>query len=879
MDRNHFEIQVIYEKNTKIVIFLKSLPVILVVSFSVSLISQWGLYEDSQLLLEKKMDFLLEKEALELSYPLWIVNEERIRSLSKNLLKDPDIVGIQVFDDEFSMVATEGVTFVEFMEDDKGSDPDLKLFFHFVEIILFNEIPYSVITNSHPIYFDSDGIDVFIGTVHLIISDESVMETLQSVIRSHLLSIILTIFLVSISVIVIYQLEVENPLKNLRRAIGQWGDSDHKYNSDKNENEIDFLSKEFDLLWKEKNALTNQVISSREFYRSTSNNLPIGVLIISSNGQIEQTNKYLSNVFECSESKLLNSNIYDIFPLILNTDEKISINNLELNDHFGPYERAFERKTGEHLIFRVLGLKICIYNTDFILFTLEDISEQFQMREKLQLSSELLDQTSRISHVGGWELEIKNNTLIWSDEVYRIYDVPKDFTLNVEKAIEFYVDDYKFLISEAVDNAIANGRPFELEAEIKTAKDKNKWIIFKGRPYFSNEEIIKITGTVQDITERKNSEETSKILQSELNHKSKIDLLGKLAGGVAHDFNNILGGIMSSADLIKLKLRKHDESLMKYIDIILSLSENAAKLSNKLLVLSRKDKDDQKKSSNIQKMMNETVEIVYNTLNKNIDLKYIEKNNIENLHFIINDSSIQNAIINICINSSHSMPKGGELSITVRRDDLYFYIDISDTGTGMSRDVLSRIFEPFFTTKSEGHGTGLGMVSVKRTIEDHNGEIDVFSTLDVGTTTKIRIPIVYDSQQSMGEDHIVHGSGVILLVDDEEVNREVGKEILESLGYAVILASNGLEAVQIFEEKFREIDITLLDMIMPVLDGYNTFLKMKDIDIQCKFIVSSGYSNRNNIEEMEKMGLSSVIPKPYKIEELSRVISNLIKTY
>ncbi|MCP4148676.1 MAG: PAS domain S-box protein, partial [bacterium] len=299
-------------------------------------------------------------------------------------------------------------------------------------------------------------------------------------------------------------------------------------------------------------------------------------------------------------------------------------------------------------------------------------------------------------------------------------------------------------------------------------------------------------------------------LEEQLNHHSKMDAIGQLAGGVAHDFNNMLGGIIGAAQLLKIKKKKPDNQSPELEDIIIQASIRASELTAKLLAFGRKGKITSS-SVDIHEIIKDTVTIFKGTIDKKIRLSI--KKGAEN-HTITGDNSgLQNALLNIGINASHAMPDGGELHIETRNIHLnktfcqatpfeikpgkYIEIEIRDTGCGIPREDLQKIFEPFYTTKKQGKGTGLGLASVYGTLQDHQGSITVSSELGKGTSFYILLPC-YDNAIKTYEikPELLTGSGQILLVDDEKIIRLTGRLMMEKMGYNVLLAENGREAVE-----------------------------------------------------------------------------------
>ncbi|MBI9098107.1 MAG: DUF3365 domain-containing protein [Spirochaetaceae bacterium] len=393
-----------------------------------------------------------------------------------------------------------------------------------------------------------------------------------------------------------------------------------------------------------------------------------------------------------------------------------------------------------------------------------------------------------------------------------------------------------------------------------------------------------------DITERKKTEKAIRVSEERLRQSQKMDAIGQLAGGIAHDFNNMLSGIMNAAQLLKGPKRNLDEKGLKFVEMILDASMRAADLNTKLLAFGRKVKITST-PIDIHTIVDDTIILLNRTIDKRINISVSK--NAEDSIVMGDNSALQNSLLNLGINASHAMPDGGDLRIETRNIILnenychsssfeisagkYIEIEVRDTGCGISPENLKKIFEPFFTTREPGKGTGLGLTSVYGTIINHHGAINVYSDMGRGTVFHLYIPCSDEAVKNVrSEESVLSGVGQILLVDDEELIRVTGKYSLEEMGYTVLLAENGLEAVEIFKSKNSEIDLVIIDMIMPHMNGSEAFYKMRKIDKNCKVIISSGFTKDENLDELKKSGLAGFIEKPFRDYELSKLITEVL---
>lgn len=389
---------------------------------------------------------------------------------------------------------------------------------------------------------------------------------------------------------------------------------------------------------------------------------------------------------------------------------------------------------------------------------------------------------------------------------------------------------------------------------------------------------------VDDVTKEK-------AIEDKLNTSRKMEAVGLLAGGVAHDFNNMLAGIMGATELLGFHLPDVPKA-RKLHQMILDSAIRAADLTKQLLAFSRQS-DKVSTVVKLHDIIEETLVLLKSSLDRRITIEV----NLDAIHnnLVGDPSLLQNALLNLCINASHAMPEGGLLKISTQEVELdelfcqmstfnlqpgrFIEVEVRDSGCGILQEELNRIFEPFFTTKEKGEGTGLGLSIVYGTIQQHNGAINVYSEVGKGTVFQILLPISSKEEPvDRGVVEMIHGSGCILIVDDEEIIRVTARTILENLGYTVFLAENGKKAVELFCKENNTIDLVLLDMIMPVMNGRDCFEQLRKIDADVKVVLSSGYSREEDLKEMIQGGLSGFIRKPYLTSVLSRVIHDALSS-
>ncbi|MFC1563726.1 response regulator [candidate division KSB1 bacterium] len=369
-----------------------------------------------------------------------------------------------------------------------------------------------------------------------------------------------------------------------------------------------------------------------------------------------------------------------------------------------------------------------------------------------------------------------------------------------------------------------------------------------------------------------------------------MESIGRLAGGIAHDFNNILAGIMGFAELLKMQFNDIDSPESQATQVIIESAERASALTGQLLGFARKGKF-HPQPVKINDIIRQTMKVSEKIFDKNIAIKLRLDKTVETINADVNQ--LNQVFTNLFINPKDAMPTGGELIVcseNVELDKLYTHqipdmkpgryvkITANDSGTGMTKEISSYIFEPFFTTKGEGKGTGLGLATVYGIVRNHNGIIIVYSEPGEGTTFTLYFPVSGKAiKKAKMVTDIIKGTGTILVVDDEENVRKLTKNMLNTFGYDVLLAKDGIEAVEIYRDNKRNIKLIILDMIMPKMAGKETFMELKRINSRIKVLISSGYNQNGAATSILDKGASGFIQKPFRIEQLSKTIADILK--
>ena len=395
--------------------------------------------------------------------------------------------------------------------------------------------------------------------------------------------------------------------------------------------------------------------------------------------------------------------------------------------------------------------------------------------------------------------------------------------------------------------------------------------------------------SARDISKRVEAQERSRILEAELMQSQKMEAIGSLAGGIAHDFNNLLTGILGYANLLKFSA-KPGSDVLKAANVIQDAADRASQLTAQLLGFARKGKN-LAVPVDIHKTIDDVASLLERTLDKNIRiLTFLTP---EPVSVVGDPTQLQQLLMNMAMNSRDAMPAGGVLTFSTsvaRIEDAssgahgglppgaYAKIDVADTGTGIQAGHLEKIFDPFFTTKEQGKGTGLGLAMVFGIVKNHGGHIEVESKVGAGSLFKVYLPLADQAVKLEGmvpdsATEVETGRGRILLIDDQETVRDVCTAMLQTLGYLVSTACDGREGVEFYRRSGNNIDLVIIDMIMPNLGGRDCFREIKALNPDVRAILSTGFSLDGAVQEIINEGIVGFIQKPYRLEQLSNAVS------
>jgi two-component system cell cycle sensor histidine kinase/response regulator CckA len=396
----------------------------------------------------------------------------------------------------------------------------------------------------------------------------------------------------------------------------------------------------------------------------------------------------------------------------------------------------------------------------------------------------------------------------------------------------------------------------------------------------------------RDITDQKRAEEERRRMEAQLSHSQKMEAIGTLAGGIAHDFNNLTQAILGYTEILLMERDPYDPDSAKLREIERAV-KRASDLTQQLLTFSRKV-ESKAKPMDLNQSVRNVEKLLRRTIPRMIDVETDLAKDLKSIN--ADPAQIEQILMNLGVNARDAMPEGGRLLIKTENANLdpgycrvhpeclpgeYVLLTFSDTGQGMGEDVLTHIFEPFFTTKEIGKGTGLGLATVYGLVKNHQGHISCESELGKGTIFRIYLPSLETQAPELHDKAKVEplppgGSETILFVDDEESLQFLAEEVLTKMGYRLLKAWNGEQAITLYKANKEDISLVILDVIMPGMGGKRCLAELMKLDPMAKIIVASGYTDEEPKENFLKMGAKEFLSKPYKMKSILDVVRKVL---
>lgn len=501
--------------------------------------------------------------------------------------------------------------------------------------------------------------------------------------------------------------------------------------------------------------------------------------------------------------------------------------------------------------------------------------------ERCQKIQERLELAQKAGKIGTFEWNIQSHDVTWTAELEALYGLaPGSFDGRYDGWIQTIHSDDRLKTEQELWQAVKTGQGLDTEFRITCPDGEIRWIAVKSSLFHDQAgKPLRMIGIHMDITEKKQ-------LEAQFLRAQRLESLGTLASGIAHDLNNILTPILGVAQLLPLKLPNLNEQNQRMLQTLETSARRGAELIRQILSFAR-GVEGKRVCLQINHLLLEIEKIIQQTLPKSID---IQTDSPPNLWTISGDATqLHQILMNLCVNARDAMPHGGTLQISAENmliDEQYakmhldasvgpyIVVTVADTGTGIPLDILHRIFDPFFTTKEIGKGTGLGLSAVLGIVKSHGGFVDVQSQVNQGSQFKVFLPASQSTLPQTDDDlELLSGQQeLILVVDDEAVICEITKTTLETYNYQVLTASDGIEAIALFAQYKDKIQAVLMDIMMPSMDGMAVIPVLRQFNPNIYMVAMSGLNSTEAVLQAEQLGFQGFLPKPFATKELLQIL-------
>ena len=522
-----------------------------------------------------------------------------------------------------------------------------------------------------------------------------------------------------------------------------------------------------------------------------------------------------------------------------------------------------------------------------------DITYRHAMAEQLARSEERLQLAQELGGVGTWDSDLETGKTTWSKNLRRLSGVDDDAEESHESFMELVYPDDREGLDAAMATAVANGDHFEFEYRLVRPNDGElRWMLTRGDAVTGPDgHSIRFLGVAVDITDRHLAEEQQTKLEHQLRQAHKLEAVGRLAGGVAHDFNNILLAIRGNGELA-LDALKTGDNAVEEVEEMVAASERAAALTSQLLAFSRQQVL-QAEVLDLNDVVGDMDKLLRRMIGADVELRAVVAD--EPVRVSADRSQVEQVIANLAVNARDAMADGGQLTLEVTTTDIesdeemelapgrYAMLTVSDTGSGMDAETVGKIFEPFFTTKADG--TGFGLSTVHGIVVQSGGSIWVYSEVDHGTTFKVFLPLAEQAQplESRQPDRAASSNGMsgetILLVEDDPHVQRIVRNILHRSRYRVLPASGAEEALELAKVENGTIDLLLSDLVMPGTSGRELAEQIQVLRPEIAILYMSGYTDDAVIRRGVLQAGMAFIQKPFGAEALALRVREVLDAH
>ena len=628
---------------------------------------------------------------------------------------------------------------------------------------------------------------------------------------------------------------------------------------------------------------------SEENYRALVEDMPALVCRFLPDGTLTFVNNSYCRYFNKTRDELLGANFFQFIPAQEREDVRKQYRSLTQKSPAINYEHQVYTPGGDVHWQRwtdraLFDEKDNLYQYQSIGF---DITESKRVEQALRISEERFREMAELMPQTVFESDIIGNLTFANRKAFDNFGYSQeDFDRGIN-SLDMLIPEDRRRAAENVAK-IMGGEEIGLNEYTALRKDGSNFpIMVHSTIMVRDGETLGIRGCLIDITDRKKTEEERRRLETQFHQAQKLETIGTLAGGMAHDFNNLMATILGNTSLLLYDIdntHPHYEPLKNIERQI----KRGAELTTQLLGYARKGKYSVK-PVNLNQIVEESA-TAFGRTRKEITIQCGLADDL--LAVEADQGQIQQVLLNLFVNAADAMPQGGTLVLktsNATHNDIkskqyhpaagdYLCLTVSDTGIGMDEKVRQRIFDPFFSTKASGKGTGLGLASVYGIIKNHGGYIDVQSQKGQGSQFNIFLPATDKKVLEIAEPapEIMQGSGTILIVDDEKMVLDVGARLLKKLGYTVQESNNGRNAVALYKKLQDKINLVVLDIVMPDMGGGEVYDRLKEINPKVKVLLSSGYSIDDQAREIMGRGCDGFIQKPFSMKAMSDKLSEIL---
>ena len=633
----------------------------------------------------------------------------------------------------------------------------------------------------------------------------------------------------------------------------------------------------------ERTRVEEALRESESLYQATFNEAPIGIAQTGLDGQFVKVNRRFCEMLDYTPEELLRWNFRDVtFSEDIGRDQE-SIRKLLAGElQHDRIEKRYVRKDGKIVwVSRTASLRRdASGRPEHFLVVVEDITERRQAEERLAAEKQFFD--TAIDALPGvfYLFDREGRLLRWNRNLERVAGYsPAEIAAMHPR--EFFADEERQLIEQKIGEVLQNG-----EATVEAClvcKDGRRLPYFFTGARTLRDQTPCVIGMGVDLSERKK-------LEAQFLRAQRLESIGTLASGIAHDLNNILAPILMAEQLLSLK--EQDAESRGFLDMIAGSAQRGAEVVKQVLTFAR-GVEGERVLVQPRHLVREVEKIARETFPRAISVK---TNLAPDLWPVTGDATqLHQVLLNLCVNARDAMPDGGTLSLAggnLKLGEDYLFpgpgvkagafvvLEVADTGTGIPANILDKIFDPFFTTKEHGKGTGLGLSTVVGIVKSHGGFANVASEVGKGTKFSIFLPATSDSGAKApdgGPAALPSGRGeLVLVVDDEESIRDVTRNLLSRHGYEALVASDGTEAVALVAQLPGRISLILTDIMMPFMDGVALIRAVRKLDPRIKVVASSGLEQADRMAELKNLSVKTFLAKPYTAEKLLVALQELL---